>query len=87
MKGEQFGAAYALGFENYLLDRDENSLHAAYELGRKAVAAQLSILDLASIHHDVLAAALGRAEHGRAQSVTEAAGDFLLQSLSAFEMV
>nr|MBA3349101.1 GAF domain-containing protein [Actinomycetota bacterium] len=86
-RGERFGAAYALAFENYLLERDEESLQAAYELGRKAVTAQLSMLDLASIHHGVLVAALRRAEQGEAEWVTEAAADFFLQSLSAFEMV
>lgn len=86
-RAERFGAAYALGFENYLLHRDEESLHAAYELGRVAVTAQLSMLDLAAIHHEVLVAALARAEHDRASWVTEAGADFFLQSLSAFEMV
>ncbi|CAN5140895.1 hypothetical protein BH20ACT22_BH20ACT22_01920 [soil metagenome] len=86
-RGERFGAAYALAFDNYLLERDEKSLHAAYELGRKAVTARLSMLDLAAIHHSVLVAALQRTEHGSTGWITEAAADFFLQSLSAFEMV
>ncbi|MDQ3767234.1 MAG: SpoIIE family protein phosphatase [Actinomycetota bacterium] len=86
-RGGKFGAAYALAFDNYLLGRDEESLHAAYELGRKAVTAQLSMLDLATIHHGVLVAALQRTEQARTERVTEAASDFFLQSLSAFEMV
>ncbi|MBA2274380.1 MAG: SpoIIE family protein phosphatase [Actinobacteria bacterium] len=85
-RGKRFGDAYALAFENYLLKRDEESLQAAYELGRKAVAAQLSMLDLAAIHHGELVAALQRSDQAKTELVTEAA-DFFLQSLSAFEMV
>ena len=84
---EQFGTAYALGFEKYLLQRDEESLQAAYELGRVAVTAQLSMLDLGAIHHEVMIAAFGRTEHEKASWITEAGADFFLQSLSAFEMV
>ncbi len=86
-RGGQFSTAYALAFENFLLERDEESLHAAYELGRKAVTAQLSMLDLAAIHHSVLVTALRRTEQGSPEWVTEAAADFFSQSLSAFEMV
>ena len=35
----------------YLADRSELALGAAYDLGREAVTAKLSVLDLADAHH------------------------------------
>ena len=43
-------------------DRGEQALGAAYDLGREAVAAQLSVLDLAEAHHSALRAALARGD-------------------------
>jgi hypothetical protein len=68
--------------------RDEGALSAAYELGREAVGQDLSVLDLATAHHDVLLSALEHAASaGGPEAVTRAAADFFLESLSAFEMV
>lgn len=84
----QFHRAYASAFEEYLVGRGESALRAAYELGREAVREQLSVLELASMHHLVLASALSRrAGTGEIENVTRAATEFFLESLSAFEMV
>ncbi len=80
-----FSASYAEQFAAFLAERDERHLRAAYELGRQAIADELSVLDLAVVHHDVLAAAL--ADSPDAPTVTGAASDFLLEALSAYEMV
>jgi hypothetical protein len=80
-----FRASYGLAFAAFLVRHDESHLQAAYELGRDAVAGELSVLDLAVAHHDALAEALASAEDSRA--VALAAGDFLLEALSAYEMV
>jgi hypothetical protein len=45
---------YREAFGVYRRDLDERALHGAYELGRSAVAQQLSVLDLASAHQQVL---------------------------------
>ena len=45
---------YAAAFSAYLRDRGEQGLGAAYDLGREAVAAHLSVLDLAEAHHRAL---------------------------------
>ena len=45
---------YASAFAAYLRDRGEQGLGAAYDLGREAVAAHLSVLDLAEAHHAAL---------------------------------
>ena len=43
---------YRVAFLRYLSSRDEVPLTIAYELGRRAVADRLSILELSRIHHD-----------------------------------
>ena len=79
-------ARYADAFAAYLADRGERELGAAYDLGREAVAAQMSVLDLAEAHHAALRAAL--ADGSRAPEATvQAAADFLRESLSIFESV
>ena len=85
---EAFRAAYAESFHEYLRSHGEAALHAAYELGRDAVDRELSVLDLASIHHDVLLQALSRASvPADVEATTRAAEEFFLESLSAFEIV
>jgi len=73
---------YSAAFAAYLADRDETALGAAYDLGREAVTAELSVLDLADVHHLALAAA----QAGDAATL-EAAAAFLRESLSTFETV
>lgn len=72
---------YAEALGNYLERPGEEPLRAGYELGRAAVAAQLSVLELAEIHHEALAA------HVQADRAVAAGGEFFLESLSAFEMM
>jgi serine phosphatase RsbU (regulator of sigma subunit) len=80
--------AYSVAFGQYLVDGGESALRAAYELGREAVKEQLSVLELATIHQAVLGSSLPRrAGSEEIERVTEAATQFLLESLSAFEMV
>ena len=66
---------------------DEGALSAAYDVGRDAVRQGLSVLDLAAIHNEALIDEL-RATPGRtADETAAAAGDFFLESLSAYEML
>ena len=75
-------ARYSAAFAAYLEERSELSLGAAYDLGREAVKAQLSVLDFAEAHHGaMLAAQAGDAETLRA------AAEFLREGLSTFETV
>jgi Phosphoserine phosphatase RsbU, N-terminal domain/GAF domain len=83
-----FRAAYACAFEAYAAHEDEAGLRAAYELGRDAVERGLGLLDLALVHGQVVLTAVGGVSATEdAQRVTRAAGMFLLEALSAFEMV
>ena len=81
-----FGGEYAGALGAYLADAGEQSLRAAYELGRDAVRRELGILDLAAAHHEALAGAVRRWP-GRAESIVGAAGDFFCEAVSAYEMV
>ena len=82
----ELATRYADAFAAYLADRGERELGAAYDLGRAAVAAQLSVLDLAEAHHAAVRLAL--AEGGRSPDATlQAAAEFLRESLSIFESV
>jgi serine phosphatase RsbU (regulator of sigma subunit) len=79
-------ATYAAAFTAYLAARGERELGAAYDIGRQAVAAHLSVLDLAEAHHAALRAALGDG-NWPAEATLQAAADFLRESLSIFESV
>jgi hypothetical protein len=79
--------SYAAGLQAYLREPNERTLRAAYELGREAVTRELDVLDLALVHHEALAAALRAADPDDVERVIRSAGDFLAESLSAFEMI
>ena len=79
--------SYAAGLQSYLREPNEGALRAAYELGREAVARELDVLDLALVHHEALAAVLLAADPDDLESLSRSAGDFLVESLSAFEMI
>jgi GAF domain-containing protein len=66
---------------------DEGALAAAYELGRDAVGQGLSVLDLAALHNDALVHELRGAPEHAADRTATAAGDFFLESLSAYELL
>ena len=88
MSAFSFRAAYASALEKYVNEASEDSLRAAYELGRDAVSRQLSVLDLAVTHQEaLLPALLGASAPAELERVASAAGDFFLESLSSFEMV
>ena len=72
---------YAAAFAGYLTNRSEFALGAAYDLGREAVANQMSVLDLAEAHHLAL---LGLPPSA---ATLQAGADFLRESLSSFESV
>jgi len=83
-----FRIAYTIAFDGYLREASEHNLHTAYELGRDAVTEGLSVLDLAVVHHDALLSAVaGGFDEHEVQRRIAAGRDFLLESLSAYEMV
>jgi hypothetical protein len=75
---------YQTTFRAFLRERDEESLGSAYALGREAVTAQLSVLDLAEAHHFAVRAAMSEA--ATPQAVMEAGAEFLREALSTFDI-
>jgi len=78
---------YTHALEDHLAGGGETALQEAYELGRRALAEGLGVLDLASVHYEALMTMLLQ------RSVTEdftltvkAAANFFAESLSPFEM-
>jgi hypothetical protein len=69
----------------FVEERSERRLKTAYDLGRAAVQGRLAILDVAAVHTQALTRIAGDST-GLVDTLS-AAGDFLVESLAAFEMV
>jgi ANTAR domain/Phosphoserine phosphatase RsbU, N-terminal domain len=84
---ERFRRDYAPAFLQYLSERGEPGRRAAYELGRRAIGEQLSVLDLARIHHGMLLDVLKtHRTPDELEQIAEAASEFLVEALAVFEM-
>ena len=57
LTARRFADSYLEAFARHLGDPGEATLRAAYELGRQAIADELSVLDIAAVHHEALAEA------------------------------
>jgi hypothetical protein len=75
---ERLARDYRAAFLGYLPRREEAPLHRAYELGRAALGDGVSLLELARVR-DTPTTDLGR--------VNTAASEFLLEALSAYDMI
>ena len=71
----------------HLTNHNEATLRAAYELGRRAIADGVSMLDLVHVHHAVfLDVATTVREVGELPAIIQDAAAFLVESLAPFEM-
>src|SRR5215208_6918869 len=78
---------YHEAFRAWLAHRDERELGTAYALGREAVTARLSVLDLAEAHHEAAREALREElDPARRAELLDAAGVFFNEALSTFEI-
>ncbi len=78
---------YHEAFRAWLAHRDERELGTAYALGREAVTARLSVLDLAEAHHEAAREAIrDEADPVRRAELLDAAGVFFGEALSTFEI-
>jgi hypothetical protein len=78
---------YAPALLGFLGQPGEQRLRSAYELGRRALADGVSLLDLVGVHHVVLGEVLTSST--REEDVAEVvagAGTFLVEVLASFEM-
>ena len=77
---------YRVAFQRYLPRRSEAALTDGYDLGRRAIVQEVSMLDLVQVHHVVLTEVLADTPREDIGRVTAAAGDFLLEVLATFDM-
>jgi S-adenosylmethionine:diacylglycerol 3-amino-3-carboxypropyl transferase len=77
---------YRAAFLRHLARRQESALHAGYQLGRSALATEISLLEVVRVHHDVLVEVLRHSPADEVPAVAEAASDFLLEVLASYDM-
>jgi signal transduction histidine kinase len=86
MNIDRFGRSYQDALQSYLRDQGEEHLHRAYEMGRDALVGGLGVLEVAAWHNQALRRLLAIEEAADRSQACEAAGRFLAESLSPFEM-
>src|SRR5438309_8707350 len=79
----QLGKEYEAVLRDYLRGTGEAALQRAYELGRRAVAEGLGVLDMVRLHHEALLKASPPSPEGRARAV-QAAVKLFIESLTPF---
>ena len=78
---------YRPAFLRYLARRDEPARHAGYVLGRAAMTAGSSVLDVVAAHHLSLLEVLPDArDPGEVLTMSTAASEFLTEVLVSFSM-
>lgn len=77
---------YRIAFLRYLGRPEEAALTAGYAWGRRAVSAQVSLLDVVQIHHGVLTEVLETEKADRLPGVVAAASAFLLEVVAPYDM-
>lgn len=84
---ERLQRDYRPAFLRYLSRRDEPARHAGYVIGRGAVAAGQSMLDVVAAHHVTLLEVLPDArDPGEVLAMSTAASEFLTEVLASFSM-
>jgi signal transduction histidine kinase len=83
----RFDEEYRSAFGEYAQRGGETALGRAYELGRRAITEKKSLMEIASVHHQVLHGMLSEAQgKARHQELLTAGGQFLAEMLSPHEM-
>lgn len=70
----------------FLPRQDEAVREAAYDLGRRAVVAGVSLLDVCRLHQDVFLEVLRETRPDDCVRVAETASELLLETLAAYDM-
>jgi hypothetical protein len=78
--------AYAGALHEHLRSPTEGQLQVAYEIGRSALSDNVSIVEIALFHHELLAESESAGGSLEPEAVTRA-GQFLSEALAAYEMV
>ena len=84
---EKLEDQYTAALRDSIAGMGESALQQAYELGRRALADGLGVLDMAAMYHKALAAGLPRDSTPEETALMlEAGASFFAESLSPFEM-
>lgn len=77
---------YVEAMTSFLADKAEPALQCGYELGRRAIASGLGLLDVTKVHQQALRALIGTVTSPRkSKDLIQSAGLFLMEVLSPFE--
>jgi len=82
-----FEDEYCSSLREYVATGGEPALGRAYELGRRALSEQKSLVEMASLHHHaVMVLVRGAETEKRRESLLRASAEFLAECLSPYEM-
>src|SRR6266851_3889153 len=82
-----FEDEYRSSLREYAAGGGEPALGRAYELGRRALTEQKSLVEIASLHHQAVLALVCDAESGkRREELLRSSAEFLAECLSPYEM-
>jgi signal transduction histidine kinase len=82
-----FEEEYRSALREYATGGGEPALGRGYELGRRALAEQKSLVEMAALHHQAVVALVRDAENGKPQEdLLQASAEFLAECLSPYEM-
>src|SRR5260370_5305040 len=82
-----FEDEYRSSLREYAAGGGEPALGRAYELGRRALTEQKSLVEMASLHHQAVLALVCDAESGKRQvELLRSSAEFLPECLSPYEM-
>jgi signal transduction histidine kinase len=86
-KPENFEDDYRSALRGYAAEGGELALGRAYELGRRALEEQLSVVELASLHHDAVIELVRTAEtEPQKEELLRTSAKFLAECVSPYEM-
>jgi PAS domain S-box-containing protein len=78
---------YESSLRGYLENPDEALLEEAYELGRRALRLEISLIEMVTLHTDALNRAISQmTSEGGASEVLKASEKFLIETLTPYEM-
>lgn len=83
---QKFGKKYKSLVDDYLISDQELILKQAYELGRQAIVDGMGVLDIAAIHHKILAGLLLNKNVSENNNLIKRTENLFLECLSPFEM-
>lgn len=83
---DERGTEYRHALADYLAGAGEEALLRAYDIGRRAMAAGVGLLEVVAMHHEVLRESIARVPAGDREATIRAAEAFVVEALSPYEM-